>query len=136
MATPTPEELKRRVYTARLEQTGADLRVFLSGDFPSDADPSLGTFTGAVTMAGEITFFLGSGFDAWFGVSERLSDGTVLMMFGTIEATSTRAGIFPTLRSQELGLGEIFHYPPWSSYFDPWSFTGWCYMDRFEMLPR
>jgi hypothetical protein len=28
-----PEELKRRVYTARLEQTGADLRVYLSGDF-------------------------------------------------------------------------------------------------------
>jgi hypothetical protein len=30
-----PEELKRRVYTARLDQTGADLAVSLSGaDFP------------------------------------------------------------------------------------------------------
>jgi hypothetical protein len=48
-----PDEAKRRVYTARVEQSGVKLRVALS-----DADflPSSNAFTGEVTAAGEITF--------------------------------------------------------------------------------
>jgi hypothetical protein len=58
------------------------------------------------------------------------------MIFGTIEATGTPARIFPTGHSREIGLGEIFHYPPWDSVWYPWGFTGWCYMDRFDMVPQ
>jgi hypothetical protein len=129
-----PEELKRRVYTARVEQTAANLRVSVSGDFLVTADGA--AFYGAVSPTGEIGFFLGSAFDSVFGVTERLSDGTALMMFGTISATGTPAGIFPTHGSEVFALGEMFHYPPWSSVFYPYSFTGWCFMDRFEMVPQ
>jgi hypothetical protein len=129
-----PEEAKRRVYTARVEQTAANLRVSLSGDFLMTADG--GAFAGAVTTTGEIAFFLGSVFDSFYGVTERLSDGTVLMIFGTIEAAGTPAGIFPTLRSQDTGLGEMFHYPPFDSVFYPHSYTGWCDIDRFDLVPQ
>ena len=92
-----PEELKRRVYTARVEQRGASLRVSLPGaDFLDILDPFGGAFAGTVTPTGEIAFFLGSSCDR-VRVSERLSDGTVLMIFGAIDATSSPAGIFPTL---------------------------------------
>ena len=51
-----PEELKRRVYTARVEQRGASLRVSLPGaDFLYlILDPFGGAFAGAVAPTGEI----------------------------------------------------------------------------------
>ena len=61
-----------------------------------------------------------------------LSDGMVLMIFGGIYATSTPAGIF----SQELGRGEIYHLPPRGSSWSMNDATGWCYIDRFEMVSR
>jgi hypothetical protein len=130
-----PEVAKRRVYTARVEQTAANFRVSLSGgDFLRDSYPSGGTFDGAVTPTGGVGFFLGSSWDAPIGLEERLSDGTTLMIFGTIGATGTRAGIFSTPHWQ--GIGEIYHFPPHGSSWSFWDFTGWCYLDRFDMVPQ
>jgi hypothetical protein len=139
-----PETAQRRVYTARVEQTGADLRVSLSGaDFLSDPDdPSGGgTFAGAVEPNGEISFSILPD-SVWDynvpDLEERLSEGTVLMIFGSIEATRTPAGISGTPPAfwQESGGGGIFHLPPRGSSWSLNDATGWCYIDRFEMVPR
>jgi hypothetical protein len=131
-----PEGAKRRVYTARVEQTGADLRVALS-----DADflPGSSAFAGAVTATGEVKFAIRPS-SVWDydlpDLQERLSDSTVLLTFGVISATRTPQGISGTAINQEGGLGGIAHLPPrgWS-----WSLAdhiGWCYIDRFDMVPR
>ncbi len=133
-----PEAAKRRVYTAHVDQTGANLWVSLSG---ADFLPGSNTFTGAVEPTGEITFWIQPlSYWEYYGaeLEERLSDGTVLMIFGTIDATSTPAGISgtPPAFSQESGLGGILHFPPRGSSGFPDDATGWCYIDRFEMVPR
>jgi hypothetical protein len=126
-----PEEAKRRVYTARVEQAGADLWVYLSG---ADFLPFSGTFGGAVRPTGEISFTIAPA-SLWdYGgtdLQERLSDGTVLWIFGIITASSTPAGISGTISrvDQDSGLGGIYRLPVWP-------FTGSCYIDRFEMVPR
>jgi hypothetical protein len=141
-----PDAAKRRVYTARVEQTGANLRVSLSGaDFLDDPDSPVrgGTFAGAVKPTGEITFWIGARWSTiWdyygVGLEERLSDGTVLVIFGSIEATSTPAGISGTPPAfwQESGGGGIFHLPPRGFSWSLNDETGSCYIDRFEMVPQ
>ncbi len=141
-----PEAAMRRVYTARVEQTGANLRVSLSGaDFLDDPDSPVrgGTFFGSVSPTGEITFWIGARWSTIWdyygdGLEERLSDGTVLVIFGSIDATRTPAGISgtPPAFSQESGGGGIFHLPPRGSSWSPNDETGSCYIDRFEMVPR
>jgi len=129
-----PDDAKRQVYTAHIDQTGANLRVSLS-----DADflPGGSAFDGAVTAPGEIKFIIRPyDFWDWTGpdLQERLSDGTVLLTFGHINATSTPQGISGTAIEQEGGLGGILHLrPAWSSFSDA---LGSCYIDRFDMVRR
>ena len=82
-------------------------------------DPSGGgTFTGTVERTGEITFWIAPlSWWEFYGtdLEERLSDGTVLLIFGTIRATGTPAGISGTAgddATQDAGLGGILHLPP------------------------
>jgi hypothetical protein len=139
-----PEAAKRRVYTARVEQMAANLRVSLSdADFLSDPDDPTGggTFTGAVEPTGEITFSIlpSSVWDFYApDLEERLSDGTVLTIFGGIDAVSTPSGISgtPPAFSQESGVGGIFHLPPRGSSWSLHDATGSCFIDRFEMVRR
>ena len=50
-----PEAGKKRVYTARVQQTGPNLQVFLSG---ADFCLGSGSFKGVVSGTGEITFII------------------------------------------------------------------------------
>jgi hypothetical protein len=125
-----PEEAKRRVYTAQVEQTGADLRVSLSG-----ADFVRGAFAGAVTPTGEISFGIGPTSIWDYGVNqleERLSDGTVLVIFGTIAASSTPAGISGKALDQDAGLGGIFR----KRLDGVLDLESHCEIGHFEMVPR
>jgi hypothetical protein len=77
-----PEPLKRRIYTATVEQTGADLSVSLSGvDFVIARDGSGNSFRGVVAATGEATFSIRPA-TVWDydgpDVVEQLSDGTAL----------------------------------------------------------
>ena len=134
-----PEAAQRRVYTARVEQTGADLRVSLSG---ADFLPASNTFTGAVEPTGQITFWIQPlSYWEYYGaeLEERLSDGTLLMIFGTIRATGTPAGISGTAgddATQNAGLGGILHLPPRGFSWSLNDATSWCNIDRFEMVRR
>ena len=132
-----PDAAKRRVYTPRVEQTGAALRVALS-----DAEflPGSNAFAGAVTAPEAIKFAIRPS-SVWDydgpDLQERLSDGTVLLMFGVISATRTPQGISGAMNliDQESGLGGIAHLPRGPS----WSLAdhiGWCDIDRFDMVPR
>jgi hypothetical protein len=129
-----PEEAKRRVYTAQVEQTGAALRVSLS-----DADflPGSNAFAGAVMAPGEMRFAI-QPLSIWdYGgadLQERLSDGTILLTFGTISATSTPQRISGTAIAQG-ELGGILHLPPRGSSWSMADYTGWCDIDRFDMVP-
>ena len=133
-----PEAAQRRVYTARVEQTGANVWVSLSG---ADFLPGSNTFTGAVEPTGEITFWiLPISWWEFYGadLEERLSDGTVLMIFGTIQATGTPAGMSGTAgsdASQEAGLGGILHFLRGSS-SSLNNASSWCNIDCFEMVPQ
>jgi hypothetical protein len=123
-----PEELKRRVYIAQIEQTGADLEVSLSG-----ADFIRGHFRGAVTQPGKITFWIRPA-SVWDydeeEVVERLSDGTRLFVSGTIDARSTPSGISGTV-NRAFG-GSIWRDSGSGTY----SQNSGCPLDRFEMVRR
>lgn len=123
-----PEALKRRVYVAHIEQTGADLEVSLS-----EADFIRGHFRGAVTQSGKITFWI-KPTSVWDydeeEVAERLSDGTQLFVSGTIDARSTSTGISGTV-SPSFG-GSIWR----SSVTGSYSQSSGCPLDRFEMVRR
>ena len=125
-----PAELRRRVYTASVEQTGADLKVSLTGaDFVINRQGLGNSFVGAVGAAGEISFWL-SPASIWdYGVPdvvERLSDGTAICVAGTIVAESTPIGISGTISKAHGGT----IYPCSGSYT---SHAG-CEIDRFEMV--
>ena len=131
-----PDAAKRREYIARVEQTGAEVRVSLSaGDFLPRSD----AFAGVVGPTGEIRFTIRP-LSVWDydgpDLQERLSDGTILVTLGTIRATSTPAGISGTAMDQEAGLGGVFHLPPRGASWSLSQATGSCYIDRFEMVPR
>jgi hypothetical protein len=130
-----PDAAKRRVYTARVEQTGAALRVALS-----DADflPGSNTFAGAVTAPDAIKFAIRPS-SVWDydgpDLQERLSDGTVLLMFGVISATRTSQRISGTAIAQG-ELGGIIHLPPRGPSWSLADAIGGCDIDRFDMVPR
>jgi hypothetical protein len=112
-----PEALRRRVYTAAVQQTGSDLKVTLSGaTFVSNV------FEGVITSEGEVGFTIRPAqpwdYDA-FDVMERLSDGTLLLVSGTIKARRTADGIF----------GEGGEIRPAHTAGD------WCRIDSFELVP-
>jgi hypothetical protein len=112
-----PEALRQRVYTAAVEQTGSDLKVRLSGaTFVSNA------FAGVITPDGEIGFTIRPAqpwdYDA-FDVVERLTDGTLLLVSGTIKARRTPEGI-----SGEGGEIRPAH-----------TASDWCRIDSFELVP-
>jgi hypothetical protein len=127
-----PGPLKRRTYTATVEQTGADLSVSLSGvDFVIARDGSGNSFRGVVAATGEARFAIRPA-TVWDydgpDVMEQLSDGTALCVAGSIIARSTPTGIFGTVdRSRGATI-----YRCSGSYI---SHSG-CSIERFEMVRR
>jgi hypothetical protein len=127
-----PEPLKRRIYTASVEQTGPDLSVSLSGvDFVIARDGSGNSFRGVVAATGEARFSIRPA-TVWDydgpDVVEQLSDGTALCVAGSIIARSTPTGIFGTVdRSRGATI-----YRCSGSYI---SHSG-CSIERFEMVRR
>jgi hypothetical protein len=123
-----PEEAKRRMYTARVEQRGADLRVSLSG---ADFWPSSGALAGVVAPTGEIRFTIRPvsiwDYDAT-DLMERLSNGDSVIVGGPIIARNTPARIS----------GQSDHMPPAGdgSYMRLNVGTGVCDLDHFELVPR
>ena len=82
-----PDVMKRRVYTARIEQIGAILQVFLSGaDFLPGSN-----FAGIVVSPDEIRFEIFSGNDyfdgSFFGVAEKIAGVGTLVVSGLFNAT-------------------------------------------------
>jgi hypothetical protein len=127
-----PEALKRRTYTATVEQTGADLRVSLSGaDFLIARDGSGNSFRGVAAATGEATFSIRPA-TVWDydgpDVVERLSDGTALCVAGSIIARSTPTGISGTVDQSRSGT----IYRCSGSYT---SHSG-CSIKRFDMVRR
>ncbi len=113
-----PEALRQRVYTAAVEQTGSMLKVRLSGaTFVSNV------FEGVSMPDQEIVFTIRPAqpwdYDA-FDVVERLTDGTLLLVSGTINARRTPEGIF----------GEGGEIRPAHTGSD------WCRIDSFELVPQ
>ena len=123
-----PESGKRRVYTARVEQTGASLRVSLS-----DADiwRGSGVFAGTVGPSGEISFTIRPSawwdFDA-FDLIENLPDGSSVIVQGSIVAHRTATGVVgrPGDPYDSFGLGIRLNQ----------HLGGWCNIGQFRMLPR
>lgn len=79
------------MYTAAVEHTGLMLKVRLSG-----ATVDSNVFEGVITSDGEIRFTIRPA-QPWdddaFDVVERLTDGTLLLVSGTIKARRTPEGI-------------------------------------------
>ena len=129
----TPQDLRRREYTATVEQIGADLKVSLTGaDFVIASDGSGNSFRGGVSATGEITFSIRPAtiwdYDAE-DVRERLSDGTSICVAGTIYASSTPTGISGTASNSH---GGTIYRCSGSSYVG----DGGCWIERFEMVRR
>jgi hypothetical protein len=130
-----PEELKRRVYSADVEQSGDKLKVSLTGaDFVVGPDGNGNSFPGAVTTTGQITFWMRPS-DPWdYGppdVTERLSDGGRLYVTGSMTARNTVAGIFGI--PNPLTGASIIYHPSGSGSNGP---TAGCSIERFEMVRR
>jgi hypothetical protein len=131
-----PEAAKVRVYTARVDQAGADLRLTLTG---ADFLPGSGSIRGSIAPTGVIHFVIRP-LSVWDydgpDMHERLGDGTVLATMGPITAVGTPAGISGRAYEQQFGLGGIFHLPPRGSSWSLSQATATCLIDRFEMVPR
>lgn len=121
-----PEALKRRMYAARIEQRGAELRVSLSG---ANFWPGSGAFAGVVAPTGEIRFTIRPeyfwDYDAE-DLMERLSDGDSLIIGGVITARNSPAGISGNGASTS-GNGGYMRLN-----FGP----GVCGIERFELVPQ
>jgi hypothetical protein len=134
---PFPGSSEPRVYNARVDHSGNQLRVTLTG---ADFLPGAGAFSGEETATGAIRFEVKPvsiwGYDIP-DMEERLSDGTILATFGIITATVTPEGICGQALNQDGGSGGILHLPPRS----PWVPYSWaqatssCYIDRFDLVP-
>ena len=87
-----PDVLKQRVYTARLEQNGATVHVFLSG---ADFWPGGNAFSGVVVSTDQIRFSIASVSDFYYGssfdVGEEIGAGT-LIVDGIFNATTSIIG--------------------------------------------
>jgi hypothetical protein len=125
-----PEAGKKRVYTARVQQTGASLQVFLSG---ADFRPRSDSFKGVVSGTGEITFNI-EPLSPWdyhqFDFIEQLPGDTAFIVSGQIIARSAAAGIF--------GRGDATRSADGSEAFI-WVNTNsahWCHIANFDLVPR
>ena len=128
----TPQELRQRDYTATVEQTGADLKVTLTGaDFVIALDGSGNSFPGRVSSTGEIWFSIKPA-AVWDydgpDVVERLSDGTAICVAGTIAATGTPTGIVGTVSASHGGT----IYRCSGNYI----IHNGCWIERLEMVRR
>ena len=128
-----PQEVRRRVYTATLEQTAADLKVSLSGaDFVLDRQGGGNTFRGIAAASGEIIFWLRPA-SIWDydgpEVVERLSDGTAICVAGTINARSTPTGISGTVDNSFGGTIYRCSGPVYTIHAG-------CWIDRFDLVRR
>jgi hypothetical protein len=88
-----------------VEQQGEKLEVWLSGADLIQFNNRGDHFTGVVDREGRITFVLGDFYYSWyyglsgnFGLVERLDAMSALAVAGTVDATSTNAGIRGALR--------------------------------------
>ena len=115
-----------RVYTARIEQTGAQLQVSLSGaDFWKDGN----RFAGTVMPNGDVRFLIRP-VSPWdyeaFDLAERLPDGGDLIVGGVITARRTAGGLAGDME------------PRWDNglYMRPNSPTGICSIGRFDLERR
>ncbi len=129
-----PEEAKRRVYTANVEQDGGRLTVTLSdadfivtngegNGFSGFTDPT-GTMTFPI---GEFWFFGDEPIPIGFDIVERLSGGA-LMVAGTVTASGSPQRIAGTLA------GSIATSNRTSAPFEP--FNASCLTYGFEMVRR
>jgi hypothetical protein len=94
-----PEEARRRVYNAKVEQSGRNLRVFLSG---ADFLLRSGDFFGLVSPTGKIRFTITEADNYYYYYSvyqlvEQFSDSRALIVSGAIRARATATGIAGTL---------------------------------------
>jgi hypothetical protein len=115
-----------RVYTARIDQAGAQLRVSLSGaDFRKDGN----RFAGTVKPNGDVGFVIRP-VSPWdydgFDFVERLPDGGDLIVGGVITARRTATGLAGNVE------------PSWDNglYMRPNSPNGICDAGRFDMEKR
>ncbi len=132
------EVLKPRVYTAAVEQSGADLKVLLTGaNFIVGPDGNGNSFFGKVLPAGELEFWIRPS-DPWdYGgpdIAERLSDGANLYVAGTITAAGSATGIAGKPNPPYTS-GSIIHHPSGVSPL-PWGSLAGCPISRFEMERR
>lgn len=132
------EVLKPRVYTAAVEQSGADLKVSLTGaDFIVGPDGNGNSFSGKVMPAGEIEFWIRPS-DPWdYGgpdIAERLRDGTSLYVAGTITAAGTASAIAGKPNPPYTS-GSIIHHRPGGGP-QPWGSLAGCPITRFDMERR
>jgi hypothetical protein len=132
------EVLQPRVYTARVEQSGADLKVSLTGaTFIVGPDGTGNGFVGKVMPAGEIEFWIRPS-DPWdYGgpdIAERLSDGTDLYVVGTITAASSPSGIAGK-PNPPYSTASIIHRRPGAGFL-LWGSDAGCPITRFDMERR
>jgi hypothetical protein len=123
-----PDVLKQRVYTARIEQNGATVQVFLSG---ADFLPGSNSFTGIVVSPDEIRFEIFSGSDyydgSFFGVGEKIGAG-ILALSGLFNATTSIIGT--RMNSASSGNQGIIFLDEGSVFRD----IAWvCSISRFEL---
>jgi hypothetical protein len=118
-----PDVMKQRVYTARIEQNGATLQVFLSGaDFLLRSN----SFTGIVVSSDQVRFQLfGAGFYYYysdFNLGENIVGVGPVVVSGTFNATTSIIGARMNSASSE-NEGLFYNIA-----------TGWeCSISRFEL---
>jgi hypothetical protein len=92
-----PEQAKQRMYNARIEQTGRNLRVRLSG---ADFLLGSGNFSGEVSPTGEVRFFIREADFYYYTpheLAERFTSSSALFVTGDIRTRATATGIAGTL---------------------------------------
>jgi hypothetical protein len=126
-----PEHLKRRTYTATIEQDGEKLQVSLSG---GAIDPAGNRFSAKVTPSGDVTFGMRP-WDPWdYGgpeVMERFSDGSRLYISGSFQTKDTPTGLSWTASIYD---GGWILYDPLGLGSYGWGATTGCPVQSFEMV--
>jgi hypothetical protein len=101
-------DARRRSYVATVEQHGPRLTVRLSGADFILINGRGDRFTGIVEQGGKITFAIGDAYYYYyyryffgdFDLVERLNSTSALVVTGTVDATSSNAGISGTLNGR------------------------------------
>lgn len=127
-----PDELKRRTYTATIDQNGDTLRVSLSD---AAFEPGVDNFPAKATATG-VTFSVRPS-DPWdYGgpeVMERLSDGARLYVAGSFAAKGTPARL--SWASNLYDGGSIIYHPPGLRSL-LWGATAGCPVQSLEVVRR